>query len=229
MSTYTLQADNRTMVGRKVKQLRKLGKVPATIYGKNVESTSIVITNDDFIRVYGEAGETGLIDLVVGSDKRPVLIHTVQVNPVTNSVLHVEFHQVNLKEKVKANVPLELVGEAQAVSQKEGTLLQLLDEIEVEALPAELPEKIEVEVSKLAHVNDELTVSDINLKSNVTVLTDKTVVVVRVTPLVSREAEQQAAEEASAAAEAAAENAPTETPTEAAATPDKTATPTETK
>jgi len=135
---------------------------------------------------------------------KPVLVHHVQRDPVRNTILHVEFHQVDLKEKVHANVPLSLVGEALAVTQKVGVLLSLLSEIEVEALPTDLPEKIEVDVAALAEVGQELKVSDLHVPSGVTVLSDATISVVKVGELVSKEAEEQAAAEVAAAEEAAA-------------------------
>lgn len=203
MKKHTLTATSRTLLGRKVKKLRKDGQLPATVYGKGVKSVSIAITTNAFAKVYQEAGETGLIELHVDRDVRPVLIHTVQIDPVTSALLHVEFHQVDLKEKVHANVSVELVGEAPAVAQKLGVLLTVLDEIEVEALPTELPEKIIIDVTKLAEVDSEVKVNDIPFPSGVTVLTDPGLTVVKVGALVTKEAEIQAAAEAAAAAQAA--------------------------
>ncbi len=203
MKKHSLTATTRTELGRKVKHLRAAGKVPATVYGKGVKSASVTLAADGFAKVYAETGETGLIELQVDKDVRPVLVHTVQVDPVTSSVLHVEFHQVDLKEKVHAKVPVEIVGDSPAVEQKLGVLLTVLNDIEVEALPTELPEKIEVDVTKLAEVDQEVKVSDLRLGSGVTVLTDADLTVVKVGPLVTKEAEAQAAAEEAAAAEAA--------------------------
>jgi len=200
MKKYSLLGSKRTVVGKKVKSLRREGTIPATIYGKKVKSISVSVGFDAFEKVYAQAGETGLIELSVDRDIRPVLIHSVQVHPVTNAPLHVEFHQVDLKEKVHANVPVELVGECPAVAQKLGVLLTVLDEIEVEALPTDLPEKITVDVSKLAEVNAEFKVSDLILPAEITVLTDQGLTVAKVGPLVTKEAEALAAAEAAAAA-----------------------------
>ena len=129
MKKHTLTAEKRTTIGRKVKQLRKQGKLPATVYGKKVKSESLVVAADTFGRVYSEAGETGLVELMVGTEVKPVLIHTVQKDPVYGQFLHVEFFQVDLKEKVKTRVPLVFVGEAAAVANKSGVLLTILDEL----------------------------------------------------------------------------------------------------
>jgi large subunit ribosomal protein L25 len=165
-----------------------------------------------FEKLYKDAGETGLVELAVGKDLRPVLVHTLQKDPVSNQLLHIEFHQVDLKEKVHAKVPLELVGDAPAVVGKVGVLLTLIDEVEVEALPTDLPEKLTVDVSKLAEVNQEVNVGDLTVPSGVTVLTAKDQSVVRVGALISKEAEAEAAAEAAKAAAAAAEAAAAATP-----------------
>lgn len=204
---YTLSATTRDLVGRKVKTLRAKGQTPATVYGKNVKSVSVAIDSDAFRNVYAAAGETGLVELSVGGDIRPVLIHAVQKDAVKGQILHVEFYQVDLREKVHANVPLEFVGDAPAVIGKVGVLLTILDEVEVEALPTDLPEKLTVDVTTLANVDQELKVSDVKVPTGVTVLTSTDQTVVRVGPLISKEAEAQAAAEAAAAAAAAAESA----------------------
>lgn len=217
MKTYKLDAQKRNTVGRKVKSLRAAGQVPATVYGKNIQSTSVSVAADAFEKVFSEAGETGLVELSIGGDLpagrqdvRPVLIHTVQTEPVYGKLLHVEFYQVDLKEKVKANVPVELAGDAPAVVNKVGVLLTITDEVEVEALPTDLPEKISVDVSRLAEVNQEIKVSDLVAPKGVTILTTADQSIVRVGSLISKEAEAQAAEEAAQAAAAAAAAAPAE-------------------
>lgn len=203
MKSYTLTATHRTETGKKVKHLRSAGRIPATVYGKSVKSTSITVSADEFLSVYEKAGETGLIELVIDKEKRSVLVHSAQRHPVSHTVLHVEFHQVDLKEKVHADVPLEFTGESPAVSQHLGVLLTVLGEIEVEALPADLPEKITVDTTKLAEVNDELKVADLNVPQAVKVLTDTGLTVVKIGPLVTKEAEAQAAAETAAKLEAA--------------------------
>lgn len=208
MKTYTLQGNSREVLGRKVKNLRRSGQTPATVYGKKVESTSVSVSADEFARVYEGAGETGVVELKLGSGTKPVLIHNVQRDPVDGSILHVEFYQVDLNEKVTTNVPLNVVGESPAVAEHKGVILKLVSEVEVEALPRELPEKIDVDISALTDVDQEITVSQLTVLSGVTIKTDGTVAIVKVGALVSKEAEAQAATEAQEAAEAAA----TETP-----------------
>ena len=212
MKKHVLKAEKRTLVGRKVKNLRKAGQLPGTVYGKKVASQSLTVGSDDFLKVYKGAGETGLVELLIEEKKgSPVLIHTVQRHAVTHAPLHVEFLQVDLKEKVKTRVPLAFVGTPPAVSQKIGILLTVLDEVEVEALPTDLPEHIEVDVSGLDAVNQELKIADVKIPSGVTVLSDAGLTVVKIGSVVSKEAEAQAAADAAAALAAApAEGTPTE-------------------
>lgn len=227
MKKYTLTAEPRTITGRKSKNLRKSGLLPATIYGKKAKSVSVQVKTDEFAKVYKQARETGLVELLPAG--RQVLIHNVQLDPVSDRPLHVEFFQVDLKEKVKTKVPIEFIGESPLVAQKQGVLLTLLDEIEVEALPTDLPEKISIDVSTLTAVNQELKVSDLKVPGGVTVLTEATVGVVKVGSLVTKEAEAEAKAAEAAAAAAAATAAPAEgTPVEGAPKSEETApTPTE--
>jgi len=180
MSSHKLQGEIRTITGKQVKTIRTNGQTPATVYGKGVEPQTISVPAAEFKKVFHEAGETGLIELEVGGKKHPVLIHTVQVHPMTAAILHVEFHEVNLKEKVHAEVPIELIGEPMAIKEKIGVLMPLMDHIEVEALPTELPEKIEVDITGLAAVNDQIIVGELTVPSVVTVLTDPTLIVVKI-------------------------------------------------
>lgn len=210
MKRHVLTVEKRAVLGKKVKKLRREGLLPANIYGKDVKSLAVEVKLKEFKEVFNKVGETGLVDLKVNGEVRPVLIHNVQIAPLTHQSLHADFYQVNLKEKVKATVPVVAVGEAKAVSDKVGILLQPLAEVEVEALPTELPENIEVNVSNLAALDEQILVRDIKVPAGVEVLTDPEQVVVKIAELVTKEAEEQAAAEAAAAeaAKAAAEPAP---------------------
>lgn len=204
MDKFTLSATKRTVTGRKVKKMRLSGKIPANIYGKKVKSEAIEITEKEFLAVFAKAGETGLIELKVDGSSRPVLIHNLQYHPVLGSILHADFYQVDLKEKVTAKVPVVLIGEAPAVKDKVGVILHLINELEVEALPSDLVDKIEVDVTKLAQIGDGIKVSGLSVSDKIKILNDAGLEIVKVAPLVSKEAEKMAAEEAAAAAAAAA-------------------------
>ncbi|OGH21393.1 MAG: hypothetical protein A2958_01195 [Candidatus Levybacteria bacterium RIFCSPLOWO2_01_FULL_38_13] len=206
MKRENLKVEKRKVLGKKVKKLRKEGILPANIYGRGFKSLSVQVPVKEFGKVFGEAGETGLVDLQVDSQTIPVLIHNVQTDYLGNP-LHTDFYKVNLKEKVKTMVPIEIVDEPKAVVDKVGLLIKILNEVEVEALPAELPEKIEVNVENLANVDDQITVGDLKTLEGVAILTDPSQVIVKIEELVSKEAEELAKEEAAAAEEAKAEKA----------------------
>lgn len=195
MKRPNLSATMRTLLGKKVKKLRREGILPANVYGKDVPSTALQVNLKEFIDIYKEVGETGLVDLEVDGQKRPVLIKNVQFEFRNNTPLHADFYQVNLKEKVKTMVPIELVGEAKAVAENIGTLIHPLSEIEVEALPTNLPEKIEVNIENLANIDDHILVSDIQVPEGVTVLTDPGQVIAKISEIVVEETPQPEAEE----------------------------------
>lgn len=158
----SLQANKRTLLGRGVKKLRLEGQVPANIYGKGIESLAITLDEKTFSKLYKQTGETALIQLSVEGEKavRPVLVRNVSVHPVTMKMQHVDFQQVDLKEKVTAMIPVEAIGESEAV--KGGAVLVLVyNELEVEALPTDLPEKFEISLEKLTAIGDSILVSDL--------------------------------------------------------------------
>lgn len=211
MKRESVKVEKRTVLGKKVKKLRRdQGLLPANVYGKDMKSQAVQLPIKNFQELYKKVHETGLVDLELDGQTLPVLIYNVQINPKTHEALHADFFKVNLKEKITANIPVVAVGEAKAVADNAGVLLTLLSELEVEALPTELPEKFEVHVENLAAVGDQITVSQVQVPEGVTLLTDAEQAIFKIDELVSREAEEQAAAEEAAAAEASAETAPEE-------------------
>lgn len=183
MAKIELKADKRKLEGRKVKLLRAKGLVPANIYGRDVKSLSIEIDVKAFREVFKKAGETGIIEINLDKETRPVLVNNVQVHPATDEILHVDFRQVNLKEKVSANIPVGIVGESPAEKAGLGTVVLLLQELEVKALPMDLPEKFEIDATKLTDVDQTVKVSDLAYdKTKVEVDADKDEIVVKVEP-----------------------------------------------
>ena len=212
MEQIPLVAQKRTVLGRKVKTLRQQGFIPAHVFGHKVPTIHVQVKSVEFSKVFEQAGETGIIDLSVDNQKRPVLVRNVQIHPVTDEPLHIDFYQVNLSEKVKVNVPLAITGEAPAVSKKIGLLLTPTQELEIEALPADIPDTIEVDIAKLENIGDEIKVKDLKIdKTKIEVHTDEDLVVAQIGELVTKEMEaveaEMAAEQAEAAAEAPAEGA----------------------
>jgi len=179
-----LLVEKRKINGSKVKLLRKQAILPANIYGRKVKSLAVQVDLKAFLPILKETGETGLVELKVkGEDKiRPVLIHNVQYHAVNDEPLHADFYQVDLKEKVTTKIPVELVSESPAVKNKIGILIQPLNEIEVEALPTDLPEKIEVNISSLEKINDAVLLKEVKLDTGVKVLSDVNQILVKIDP-----------------------------------------------
>ncbi|HEX8932184.1 MAG TPA: 50S ribosomal protein L25 [Patescibacteria group bacterium] len=189
-----LVSEPRTVLGKKVKKLRREGLVPANVYGKGLESKAIQVKLADFQAIYKEVGETGLVDLKVGESTKPVLIKNLQMAYPLRIPLHVDFYQVNLKEKVKTMVPVVLTGEPTAVTEKVGLLLQTLSEVEIEALPEKLPENIEISVAHLATVDEQVMVGDLKAPEGVEILTAPDQIVAKIGELVVEEPEPEVAE-----------------------------------
>ncbi len=223
MNKFVLKAEKRALLGSKVKKLRRQGIVPANVFGHTVKSQAIQVSAVEFARVYKDAGETSLIWLKIdGEDKeRPTLIKSLTNNPTTGQKLHVDFHQVNLKEKVTANVPVEVIGEAQLVKDGLAVLDINLQEIEVEALPTDIPESIIFDISSLKEIGDHLKISDAKISAGVTVLTDLEKIAVALgapmkeeEPLVTEVVEAEVVGGAPAAGEAGEGEKPAESKTE---------------
>lgn len=214
MDRLSLHAQERSVLGKKVKRLRKDGQLPAHVFGKGVDGENVLVPTKEFLKTFKEAGETGLIDLKIGKEKvRPVLIREVQYDPVSGDSIHVDFFQVNLTQKVKVPVPLVLIGEQpESVHLGEAIVLQTVNEVEVEALPTDLVEKIEVDITALKNIDDAITVGQLQFdRSKLTIHAAEDEIVVKLAPAVTAEMEklleEQAAETAAAAAETAGEAA----------------------
>lgn len=214
-----LIVDKRTLIGRKVKALRRQGLIPANLFGKKIESVAIQVESKQFKKLFEEVGETGIVEVIVADKSYPSLITGTSVDPVSGITLHVDFHNVSLKEKVTATIPLELIGEAPAVKELGGVINQSLFELEVEALPTELPEQFDVDISKLVAIGDSLSIKDLTISSDVTVELEPDTLIVSI----AEPAPEEVVEETPAEAEVGDQDKSEESaPTEAAEpTPEK--------
>ena len=164
-SKLTLKLQKRTITGKKVKNLRKTGIVPVSLYGKKIENISGSVDLASFEALYEHAGETQIVYLSLEGEttERPVIISNVQLHPVHDTVMHVDLRQVDLKEKIEADIPVVLVGESPAVKESGASIVQSINAIRVEALPTDLPEKFEVDISSLKVIGDVIRLSDLSL------------------------------------------------------------------
>ena len=190
-----LQAEPRTMLGKKVRRLRAEGILPATVYGNNTQPISVQMNAHDFQMALKHAGRTQLIDLTLpGEAPRPVFVKQLAVDAKRNAIQHVEFYQANLLVKTHATVPLHFVGDSQAVRDG-GILLTMLDHVEIESLPDDIPAAIDVDISSLAEYNAALHVSDLSVPAGATVLTAADDIVCKVDPPVTEAAVEEAIED----------------------------------
>jgi len=173
MEALDLKADPRKRGKGHAKELRGEGLIPAVVYGKDADSRLIQIEARALDKVLLVAGTHQLISLQIGGE-RPVmtLAREIQRDPIKRDYLHVDFLSVKMDQKVNAEVPLVLVGEAPAIDRHGGILTQGLDQIEIECLPGDLLASIEIDVSGLTELNDSISVSDLSLPDTVTILSD---------------------------------------------------------
>jgi len=182
MDQIELKVDKRETVGKKVRFLRRQGITPVHLFGHGIESVALQCDTDMLKRVLAEAGRTRIINLKIESEKRPrtVMAREIQKETQTSELLHVDFYQVKMAEAIKVEVPIILVGESPALKFKENTLAHELNAITVECLPANIPDRVELDISSLTEPEQALRVEDIELDKDVTVLNDPELVVARV-------------------------------------------------
>lgn len=188
------------------KQLRNRGTVPAVVYG-NIENTQIQCDENVLRKAFVQAGESTLVELDIAGNKVPVLFHTIDFDPVSDRIAHVDFYAVNMKEELETHVSIRFEDEAPAVKEFSAVLVTTLDTVTVRCLPSNLPHDLPVSLSKLTELEATLTVADIKLPEGVVILEDPETVLA-----VAQEARQEEAPEAAAPAEgdAAAAAAPAE-------------------
>ena len=181
---FTLSAKIRKDFGKKTKSLRNKDKIPAVVYGPGVKNLSLEVGYEEFEEVFKETGESSLVSLEIEGEKkkRPVLIYEVQKNPVTDRFLHVDFYQASLKEEVEAAIPLVFEGVSPVVKEFGGTLIKDITEVEVKALPQNLPHEIKVNVEGLKTFEDRVLIKDLVVSKEVKILKEPKEVVVSVLP-----------------------------------------------
>lgn len=172
MEKIRLSAKKRNLFGRRVDSLRKAGILPSIIYGHNFSPVPLEVNYKEFERVFNIAGYSTLIFLDFDGQSQPVIIREVQKDPINDNIIHVDFYRVSLKEKVKSFIPLVFIGGSEAVKSGKGILVKVLDKIEVEGLPEDLPHQIEVDVSGLKNPDDIILVKDLKIPKNIKVLTN---------------------------------------------------------
>ena len=184
-----LKAKKRVILGKKVKHLRAEGFLPAELYGRGLTNIHLNVPAKEFAKLYKEAGENTVIDLDVDGEKRPVLIYFVDHNPVTDKITHADFYAVRMDEKITTKAPLEFLGEAPAVKEKGAILVKAAQEIEVEALPGDLPHNIKINLGSLDDIGKSLYVKDLKPLKGVKFLEEGEMVIASVNAKITEEEE----------------------------------------
>jgi len=180
VSEVILHAKKREVTGSKVKALRRSGILPAVMYGAGIESVPLELDQHETAKTLAHVGASTLISLKVGNAPHHVLLREVQRDYIRGDILHIDFLKVSMDVAIRTEVPLELVGESLAVKEIGGLLVSGLNEIEVEALPGNLPDRIEVDISSLVNMDDVITVADLVIGEGIEVLTGKDEVIASV-------------------------------------------------
>lgn len=201
MEQLELSAAPRQVVGKQVKALRRVGQVPAILYGQKMEPVLIQVDVKPLNRVLSRAGQSRLIKLSVQGQAEPhmALARAIHREPITGNLYHVDFMAVSMTEKIKVQVQVVLVGESPAVQRGEGVLVHAINNVEIQCLPGDLINSIRVDVSALDKIDAQVVVKELKVPDGIEILASPDDMVVRVTPV-----REEKAEEAAPAAEAAA-------------------------
>lgn len=156
-----LEAQNREVLGSRVKKLRRDGYVPAVLYGKGQETLPLQVSLKDFNKAFKMAGESTLVYVNVNGQSYPTIIHDVARDPVKDNILHADFYKVRLDEKIKTKVPVIFIGESPAVKELGGIFIRNVNELEVEALPQNLPHELTIDISVLKNFGDKIIIADL--------------------------------------------------------------------
>ncbi|HEX7259432.1 MAG TPA: 50S ribosomal protein L25 [Candidatus Saccharimonadia bacterium] len=188
----TIQLQSRDSVRKTNRNLRKSGNTPAIMYGHGSKAIAVTVLAKELEQVYAQAGGNRIVSLKLDDGKlNNALIHDVQLDSRTGHIIHADFFLIRMDEKIKAEIPLHVIGESTAVYQQEGTLTRPIETVEVEALPADLPESIEVDISVLDDFDKNITIGDLKFPANVEVLTPpETLVATVVAPRSDEELEE---------------------------------------
>ena len=199
MEEVVVKADRRTVVGKQVSALRRAGKLPAVLYGRHIDPMPISLDLKESTRILDRLSPSALILIKMDGEQHYALVRDKQRNPLLGSLRHVDFLAVSLTEKVRSSVSIQLTGESPAVEELSGILVLNIEELEVEALPRALPERIVVDISGLKEIGDTIFVREISLPAGIEVLSDPDEAVVLVTqPVIEEEIEEEKVEEGEA-------------------------------
>ncbi len=178
MEQYVLDAEKREIIGKKVKALRREGKLPAVVYGHEIEPMPITLDTKQVIQTLKAIGANTLITIKVGKEEYLALVRDIQREVIMRDLLHLDFQAVSLDEKITSTVPIVTEGEAPVIRDYEATLVNGLLELQIEAKAKDLPDTIAVDISSLMEIGDNILVKDIVISADITVLDDPDEIVI---------------------------------------------------
>ena len=211
MVDLVLKADKRDILGKKTSSLRRQGITPTHLFGHGIESMALQCVTTELQRIIRRGGSSRLININIASEKQPrsAFIREIQQDTFNGQLLHVDFYQVNKLEKITADIPIILTGEAPAIKSRDNMIEHMLNQLGVECLPDKLPPRIEIDLGTLEEAGQAIHVKDINLGADITVTTDPEQIIVKISRI-KVAVEEIALEEAEAEAAEAAEIEATE-------------------
>jgi large subunit ribosomal protein L25 len=185
-----LKAETRTLFGKKNKKLRKMGFIPAELYGHNIANKHLSVKEGEFLRVFKKAGENTVVYLQIDDQENvPVLISDVSLNYLTKKVESVDFHQIKMDEKVEVDIPIEFLGEAPAV--KKGLILvKVTNVIKISSVPSKIPHSFPIDISNLKEDGDSITVKDIKTNKDIKILVPEDTIIATITKQKEEKEEQ---------------------------------------
>jgi large subunit ribosomal protein L25 len=195
MEENVLKASKRAITGKQVKKLRNDGMIPGVVYGRGVSTIPITLNNREVQKLLSSISSSQLINLAIDGKDRTTLVRDKQLHPVTGRILHIDFLEVSMSEKLKTDITISIQGEAPAATNFDGILVTGLEAIQVECLPQDLPERVVVDISVLEEIGDSIFVRDINLPPEVEILSDLDEMVIVVTTPAAEEEEIEEEEE----------------------------------
>jgi large subunit ribosomal protein L25 len=180
----TLEAQRRELTGKSVKHLRRQGLIPGNLYGKGRSSQPVQMDGHELSKFIATHGQATLIELHLDGNKKgeTVMVQQVQREPVSHAIQHVDFLHIVMSKPIRINIPIRLEGEAPAVTRENGVLLHLLETVEIEALPAHLPQALSLDISDIQDLKSIRHVSDLTMPSGVTLLTSADEVILKIEP-----------------------------------------------
>lgn len=191
MEKVVIEAEKRDVVGKQVRAMRREGKLPAVIYGYGTDPISIVLDSHSASRILAKASSSTLVTIELAGKQYPTLVREKQLDFIRNELIHVDFLAVSMTEKITATVGVTLEGIAPAVEAFNAIIVNSLNELQVECLPSDLPERFTVDISSLAEIGDGIYVRDLTPPANVEILNDPDEIIVVATAMAEEEVEEE--------------------------------------